>query len=126
MKKRLMLYLFAIFILSFSVSAAYKDYYWQDITTHLYLNSDGTVDVVESQTFDFQGPFTFAYRYFHYDEISSVEDIRIFENGREITNKQVYNEKGKKVVKWFFSANNEVRTFTLKYRVTGLVDNGFT
>ena len=116
--------LLIIFLLLISIVGAThtKTYYWEDITTHLYLNKDGTANVVEIQEFNFHGSFTYAYRYFHFDEIDEIRNIKVYENNKEITNKQIFNENGMRVVKWFFNAKDEKRKFTLEYTVDGLVD----
>ena len=122
MKFKLILFSLIISILLVNIAnAQVKDYYWEDITTHLYINPDGTVFVEETQEFNFTGPFTFAYRYFHFDEIDEIKSIKVFENNIEITNKKVYNENSFRVVKWFFNAQNERRKFLLTYKVTGLI-----
>src|SRR3989338_1295857 len=123
MKKLFILFVFLLFSLSFGVNA--KDYYWDDITTHLYLQSDGTAEVSEIQSFNFNGSFTYAYRYFHFDEIANLKDIKIYEKNNKIIEKEIYNEKGMEVVKWYYKANNEKRNFTLEYQVKGLMDFGY-
>ena len=121
--KKLFLLLFLILALSFAVSA--KDYHWDNISTHLYINDDGSVNVMESQSFVFNDSFTFAYRYFHFDQISSLSDIKVYgKNNTEIINKEISDKDSMKYVKWFFYAKDEKRTFVLNYTVDGLVEHG--
>src|SRR3989339_488887 len=87
--KKFNILMFCLFFSLFAFSVSAKDYYWENISTHLYINEDGSVNVIESQSFVFNDKFTFAYRYFHFDKISSLSDIRVYENNNEIMNKEI-------------------------------------
>ncbi|HOW37229.1 MAG TPA: DUF2207 domain-containing protein, partial [Candidatus Pacearchaeota archaeon] len=123
MEKRVLMLFFVFLILaSFSVSA--KDYYWEEISTNVYLKSDGTAQVSEIQKFNFSGEFTYAFRYFHFDEIKGVRNFKVYdENGAEY-NAIEYSEGKYKVFKWFYTAKDEERIFILNYTLVGPVKQG--
>lgn len=106
-----------------------KSYSIRQVTIHARLLEDGGMDITESRQYRFDGDFSFAYQRFplagpvSYHEFQVMEDgsayaeenggspgtFRISENGRHLE------------VRWFFSAADEFRTFTLRYRVRNAV-----
>ncbi len=116
------LFLLCVFLLG-SLSVGADGYFWKEIVTDLTLHEDGSASVVETQTFSFEGNYSFAYRYFDLEKMQDISDIHIYEGEKEITQKEVYDEGDQKVVKWYFEGQQE-KIFTLKYKVYGLVKKG--
>ncbi len=82
------------------------------------LDRDGTMRVVERITYDFRGRFTYGTRPIPGGPFV-IEDVRVTEDGREL--EQVgapYN------LRWFFSAADERRTFTISYTVRNAASVG--
>jgi hypothetical protein len=82
------------------------------------LDRDGTMRVVERITYDFRGAFTYGTRPIPGGPYL-IEDVRVTEDGREL--EQVgapYN------LRWFFTAEDERRTFTVGYTVRDAVTVG--
>ena len=112
---------FFLILLFIPLGLAEKDYYWESIDSQVSIRGDGSLDVVETQTFVFTGPFTYAYRYFHYDEIDAIENIHVYEGDDEITPVDVYKEGDFLVVRWGYDAADETRTFRLEYTLLGAI-----
>ena len=112
---------FFLMLLFIPLGLAEKDYYWESIDSQVSIRDDGSLDVVETQTFVFTGPFTYAYRYFHYDEIDAIENIHVYEGDDEITSVDVYKEGDFLVVRWGYDAADETRTFRLEYTLLGAI-----
>ncbi len=123
MNKQVWIFIFAFLILaSFNVSA--KDYHWEEISTHVYFKENGNADVSEIQTFNFSGDFSYAFRYFHFDEIKEVREFHVYdEKGQEYQTVEYFEGKYK-VFKWFYTAKDEKKTFILNYTLIGAVKQG--
>ncbi len=111
------------------VTAAAKSYQISrvDIAGKLYDN--GSMEVTEARTYTFRGSFRFAYRTTPKDDSANFVDFRVTEEGQAYRQEDTeapgtfrVTETGDDYeVRWFFRAKNESRTFSLHYRVTGLV-----
>jgi uncharacterized membrane protein len=74
---------------------------------------DGTMKVVEHITYDFTGQFHYGTRPIPIGAYT-ISDVRVTENGQELTASGApYN------LQWFFTAQDEQRTFDISYTVTG-------
>jgi uncharacterized membrane protein len=82
------------------------------------LQPDGSMDVVEHITYDFTGKFSFGTRPIPVGS-STITDIRVSEDGETVR-----SEGGPYNLKWFFSAEDEERTFDISYRVENLAQVG--
>lgn len=99
------------------------------------IQTEGSMVVRETRTYDFDGDFTFAYRDFPESPEWEYSDITILEDGvalRTATPADLEPAKtpgtyyladlgGTTRATWFFRASDERRTFAINYRVTGAV-----
>jgi uncharacterized membrane protein len=130
--------------------AAAKSYKIVDANVALRLAKTGDLLVTEQLTFDFDGPFEGAYRDIPTIEGQRITDVHVSEGdhqykpggdtilgsfdfpGRFGTEDSIEGAPGERVV-WHYRASDEVRTFTIAYRVEGgaiayddVIDIGWT
>jgi len=114
------------FLALFAVSPLMaKDYRISRVKIDARLNRDGSMDVVESRTYSFDGSFSYAFRVFPTNGPVSFSDFGLMENGRAYSESdsqqpgtfRLARRSGEVEVKWFFSAEDESRTFDLRFRV---------
>jgi uncharacterized membrane protein len=109
--------------------SAAKSYQITGVTIDAQLQTDGSMDVIESRTFKFSGSFSFVFRTMTTQGRITFEDFKVSENGRffELTDSgrpgtyRVTRPSGQIEVRWFFDAENESRTFDFHYRVLNAV-----
>ena len=127
--RSLWLALLLVLMLTLPATAQDKTLYWDRFDVDLYVNKDGSFDVVETQKIDFtSGVFTFGYRSIDTRLVDAITDIRVEdESGAYVqSNSQepgtfTVSEQGDRVeIRWYFDeAADETRTFTISYRVEG-------
>ncbi|MGB6866020.1 MAG: DUF2207 domain-containing protein [Candidatus Aminicenantaceae bacterium] len=108
---------------------AAKSYRITGVSIDAQLQIDGSMDVIESRTFEFSGSFSFVFRTLATQGRVTFQDFRVSENGRfyELSDSgrpgtyRVTRPSGQIEVRWFFDANNESRTFDFHYRVLNAV-----
>ena len=77
------------------------------------LATDGSMRVVEHITYDFTGQFHYGTRPIPVGAYT-ISDVHVTEHGQELlTSGAPYN------LQWFFTAEDETRTFDISYTVTG-------
>ncbi|MGB8957719.1 MAG: DUF2207 domain-containing protein, partial [Candidatus Aminicenantales bacterium] len=107
-------------------SAADKDYYFPQVRVAVAVERDGSFIVDEFRTFEFQGSFHFAYIVIplRLDQGGVRRDVEISElsmtdeQGRALKT-EISESGGELTAKWFYSAEDERRTFHIHYRVSG-------
>ena len=124
------LFLLILLLLSIKPLGSFaKDYYFPFVNVRIDINNDGSFDVVEERTYNFSGDFhwatyTLAKGGYSYIEDFSIED----ENGyyelvsSETGNPGTYtfSDNGSNyIAKFFYSASNENKSFTFRYKVIG-------
>ena len=114
-----------LFLLFPFQSFAAKTYHIIQVNIDAQLHPDGSMDILESRTFQFDGQFSFVFRTLPSSAPVTFDDFRISENGKMYrrsesqepgTYRITQNSDGIEV-RWFFHANNESRTFDFFYRV---------
>src|SRR3989338_65174 len=107
--------LFAVLVLIVFLSVAYaKDYTLQKAQIDYEIMPNSSIAVKQSITYDFSGSFSYAYIDLPLGEWG-FEDIAVFdEMGADLKAEGSYVGKYFRV-KWFYSAGNETRTFTIRY-----------
>lgn len=108
---------------------AAKSYRITGVSIEAQLRNDGSMDVIESRTFDFSGSFHFVFRSLSDQGRITFQDFNVSENGkfyeRSDSERQgtyhVTKSSGQIEVRWFFNAKNESRTFDFHYRVLNAV-----
>ncbi|MDZ7385171.1 MAG: DUF2207 domain-containing protein [candidate division KSB1 bacterium] len=109
--------------------AAEKRYEIIGVWVDARLNSDGSMDVVEQRQYRFVGRFSWASYELPLAGIGGVENIRVSEgdveyrltDSREPGTYSVERSAERLRVRWYYRADNEVRTFTLRFRLLDLV-----
>lgn len=106
-----------------------KTLYWERFDVDITVNLDGTLDVVETQTIVFtSGQFTAGYRSIDGGLTTGISDIAVADetgfyalNASALPGTFTVNRQGSQtVIDWYFEpAEDETRTFTLSYRVSG-------
>lgn len=102
---------------------------WKTWDTTIRINEDGSFNVREVYEIEFiGGPFTFGFRNISLDQVESIVDVQVSEQGQYYTAStteaaQTYytsRADGDLVVNWFYSpTTNQTRTFVIEYRVLG-------
>ncbi len=134
-KKPYFLLFILVFIFLFPAGVMAKDYHFSTVDVDVTVNPDGSFDVVENRTFDFDGDFSWAaYNLPLYNEergkfydvigFSVSENDVVYEESTssEPGTAQIIRSGDVISAKWFFSASDEQRTFTIKYKVGNGID----
>jgi uncharacterized membrane protein len=97
-----------------------KSYDFPRVEIDATVRPDGSIDLVERRTFDFDGQFRFAYFTIAWP-VEQIESFSVTEEGRPLEVSQepyVGGFRGR----WNFAAEDEERTFTISYRALCAVD----
>ncbi len=118
----------ALGILAFPGTAQAKSYNVSDLHIVATVNPDGSMDIVETRTFNFSGSFSWVIQDLSLAGSSGITDIKVSENGKAYALAESgpgtysYRQAGNKIeITWRFSATDALRTFVLSYRVKGAV-----
>jgi uncharacterized membrane protein YgcG len=100
-----------------------KKYHFPRVEIEATIEPDGDLRLVEERTFDFTGPFSFAYFTIEptHAPPERIQAFTVTEGGREL-NVVPSVENGGYKAQWFFDARDERRTFTIGYEVNCAVD----
>lgn len=127
--RKLIFILIPLALILSSGTAAAKSYRVPDIQVRADAKSNGEMLVEERITYDFSGSFSYAYRDIPLKPGESVSHIIVNEANRpfiEATNEQpgtfsrTASDGGMRVT-WYFRAQDEVRTFTVEYKLSGVI-----
>ncbi len=107
-----------------------KDYYFPKVSGTYNINADGSVDVVEMRTYNFDGSFSYAYidiplviKRKGYSYNSRVTNFLVTENGNPL--KITEQTRGDYFhARWIYAAFNDQRTFTFSYKLTNALGGG--
>lgn len=98
-----------------------KSYDFPEVRIDATLQPDGSLDLIEQRTFDFDGEFSFAF--FTVDwPLDQIEGFTVSENGRSIPVDTSQSWSHQLKGQWNFEAEDEQRTFTISYRARCAVD----
>jgi uncharacterized membrane protein len=117
--------------LSFTQVSA-KSYEIPEVQIEVVINADGTVDITESLTYDYDGSFSWAQYKVPKQGFSSISDIQVSEGDNHFTNENSESPGTFSVaqsdeairVKWYYSAEDEKRTFNISYTLKGALTVG--
>jgi uncharacterized membrane protein len=120
-----------LILISF-LSTSAKSYKIPDVRVEVTIKKDGTVHITEHLTYVFDGSFSWAEYQIPRQGFSTITDIQILENGSSYINKNTESpgtfsvSKSDEAVKlsWFYSAEDEKRTFTVSYVLEGALTIG--
>ncbi len=125
-----------LLLLAPTAFAQTKTFNWTDWNVDIVINPDGSMDVTETQTLNFQGaPFEFGFRSIPVGRQGNNDGIRdvsvregnlIFE--RSFSNRpgtfEVIDEGGETRINWYFEPALGNHTYTFNYTVDGAVRLG--
>jgi hypothetical protein len=106
---------------------------WQRYDVDLAIQSDGSVNVVETQAIQFTGTYQQGYRLVPLDRTTGAHDVSVAEvinghfvpfargSGQANTFSSSSGTDGLQIDWWFTPTTNTVRTFEVRYTVTGAV-----
>ncbi|HEX6262566.1 MAG TPA: DUF2207 domain-containing protein [Actinomycetota bacterium] len=101
-----------------------KSYHFPRVLIGATIEPDGTLALRERRTYDFRGSFSSAF--FTIDPThaptANIRDFTVREGGRVIEHQEGVSDRGGFQATWFYSAQDERRTFTISYRVRCAVD----
>ncbi len=109
---------------------AKKSYQVEAISVDVLVDRDGVLNVREQIRYRFKGSYSFAFRELTLKPGETLENVSVGEDGNAYTSMAgekapetfAVDRDGDRVkVTWFFSARDETRTFTLSYRMRGVV-----
>ena len=95
-----------------------------DVTVQVRL--DGTYEVEETLTYDFQqGAFTYAYRSIDADDVDAIRDVRVTSPDVPVDSVRRTDEDDNVRVRWTYPGRQAPATFEIRYVVEGaLVERG--
>jgi uncharacterized membrane protein len=120
--------LMMLFCLS-PLQAAGKRYDILGVWVNAYLHEDGSMDVVEQRQYRFVGNFTWASYELPLAGTGGVRDVRLSEgemeycldDSQEPGTYTIEQTAELLRVRWYYRARNQVRTFTLRFRLLDVV-----
>ncbi len=123
MKKLLLFLTLALTLLPFPSLAAEKSWHISNWQTNIQVNKDSSINVTDVVTFDFVGSFSFVTRTIDHQKFKDLTQYSVIdEKGKEVaSNADLTFDSGNNQFTntIYFSAENEQRTFTFKYTITG-------
>ncbi|MCA9387977.1 MAG: DUF2207 domain-containing protein, partial [Candidatus Andersenbacteria bacterium] len=97
-----------------------KSYTYPDWTVDITVHEDGTFSVEEQITHTFDGSFSFAFREIEGRKLDDIQNLHVFdEMGVEVSDVEIERVGLAKKITWNYSAQDETRTWTVAYDVTG-------
>jgi len=125
-RRQIGIIVFVLIVFGIFGRSAYADKSYR--ITHVVINSqlreDGSMEITESRTFQFSGAFRFSFRTLPTTGSLIFEDFHISENGQFYRSSEseepgtfrVIRKAGMIEVRWFFSAEDELRTFDFRFK----------
>lgn len=119
-----------IFIIGFNSEVTAKKRYNIDrVTIEAEVHPDGSMTVKETRLYNFKGKFTYAYRQFPHQEGIIITDVSIMANGKILPRSDeeerdhyvILDQKNHLEVGWAFEAMDEVKEFTIVYKVENII-----
>lgn len=125
--------LLLVFILFTGMNnAVSKEYTIPEIRVSVQVNPDGSLTITEHRTYVFDGSYSWANYTLPKKGFTTIQNIQVLEGGQAFTNSNT-EENGTFLVeqsdreinlKWYYSAENEERTFTLRYTLYDALARG--
>ncbi|MTI88031.1 MAG: DUF2207 domain-containing protein [Balneolaceae bacterium] len=124
--------LFVIFTLSSTSLSHAKEYTIPEIRVEVQINADGSIRITEHRTYHFDGDYSWANYRLPKKNFHNINDIRISEGNSYYLNKNteeigtfLVEESDEAInLKWFYSAIDEERVFTISYTLEGALITG--
>jgi hypothetical protein len=113
-----------------------RSYFYESISQKFTVNKDTTVDVEETQVYNFQGEYHKGWRSILLKDVSNITDITILDGetfyplqytpvSLEKTNPESWGKytyrrnNGNLEIEWYYDARDTTKTWILKYKLTG-------
>lgn len=112
---------FALLFFALPNQSFAKSYQYDKIKVDIQINKDGTFDVEEELTFDFEGSFSYAYRDISLKKIDYISDIEVWDKNqnKKLDNIEISHKGGSEYVKWNFNLLDAKYSWIVKYKVHG-------
>ncbi|MGH2404641.1 MAG: DUF2207 domain-containing protein [bacterium] len=109
--------------------AAAKSYVFPLVQIDARANPDGSIWITERRTYDFSGSFSWGTYALERRGWSEIVDVSVADEGGAYVRRrseaprtyQVSMTPHQMEVKWYYSARDQQRTFTIRYRVLGVI-----
>ena len=98
-----------------------KSYEFSRVQIDATVQSDGSLDLVERRTFDFDGDFSVAFFEIAWP-VTQIENFTVTENGRPVPVTVEGRFATETYAEWGLPGEDDVRTFTISYRARCAVD----
>ncbi|MBP9759716.1 DUF2207 domain-containing protein, partial [Candidatus Dojkabacteria bacterium] len=118
MKKIFILLTFLLFFFYPSTDIYAKDYSIKSVDFEVRINKNGSATVTEKRTYNFDGSFTWADEWIPLKGYT-IKNVKLI--GADNFTSSIQNDK--LYIKWYYSAVNEIKTFTLNYTIENAVTN---
>ena len=103
------------------IAVSQKSYVFPRVRIDATVQPDGSLDLVERRTFDFDGDFSVAF--FTVDwPVTQIEDFTVTEGGRPVPVMVEGRFATETYAEWGLPGDDDVRTFTISYRARCAVD----
>ena len=108
-----------------------KSYTIPNVAIQAHLQSDGSAKFIETRAFDFDGDFSFAFRSLPISGSQAVSTVTLSDESGTIYKNTPTEQttpgtfhyttaKGDFYIKWFYSAHNQTKTFTISYTIANV------
>jgi uncharacterized membrane protein len=120
--------LIAVLTLLPAVPLSAKNYFFPEVRIDIRIDRDGSFQVREKRTFELEGSFSWAEMIIplrverdgtSYD--ARIDDFRVTDESGAFPRLEAGREGNRFRAKWFYSARDERRTFTIEYRISGVI-----
>ncbi len=138
--KRFIIVLGLLFFLSSFQLAEARSYDYDKIEMRATINADASIDIEETQTFNFSGSYHTAWRTIPIKAFSGLAEINVLDSRGEpliYSKKQLskddpqswgkytfFRENGAENIVWYFGESNQHSQWTLKYKLHGALAFG--
>jgi len=124
--------LIALILLTLPIVLFASEYSIPRIDMEVSITEDGLVRITERRTYVFDGDFTWADYQLPKNGFTQIQSISVSENGNEYINQNteedgtfsVSESDDAYIIKWYYSASDTSRTFTVSYILEGAVAVG--
>jgi len=115
-----LLVLSALCLLVSPASAQEKQYELSNFDVTVHLRPDGTYEVEETLTYNYQqGTFTYAYRVLDTEDVAAIRDVRVTSRDATVDSVRRVGDDEDVRVRWTYPERSAPATFRIQYVVEG-------
>ena len=123
---------FFFFALCFSSFGISKSFFIDSLSINSIIKNNGEVHIEETRAFVFRGSYSFAYLKLDKKFFNEIYDIKVLDGDLHFKNSDskaentfvIINKKNTLSIKWYFTAEDTTRTFTVSYKLKGAMRIG--